>query len=94
VVKISELAKVTFMNSYFENKQTQVLSNQFFATGNRPVNFVGENTFNLVALKEKQAVFVRISTSKHSTNGGVIMRKNFKIYVSKDTNYTRNDNVE
>jgi hypothetical protein len=79
VVKISELAKVTFMNSYFENKQTQVLSNQFFATGNRPVNFVGENTFNLVALKEMQAVFVRISTSKHSTNGGVIMRKNFKI---------------
>ena len=76
VVKISEKARVTFFNSYFENRQTKVLSNQLFASGNRPVNFAGENTFNLVALKERQTVFVRIPTSMSS---GVIIRKNFKI---------------
>ena len=79
VVKISEMALVTFFNSYFENRQTKVLSNQLFTSGNRPVTFLGENTFNLVALKEKQSVFVRIPTSTYLTNGGVIMKKNFKI---------------
>jgi hypothetical protein len=76
VVKISEMGRVTFFNSYFENRQTKVLSNQLFASGNRPVSFTGENTFNLVALKERQTVFVRIPTAMSS---GVIMRKNFKI---------------
>ncbi|CAB4038230.1 Hypothetical predicted protein, partial [Paramuricea clavata] len=79
VVKISEMGQVTFLNSYFENRQTQVLSNQLFASGNRPVSFTGENTFNLVALKERQTVFVRIPTAMYLTNGGVIMKKNFKI---------------
>ena len=76
VVKISEMASVTFFNSYFENRQTKVLSNQLFASGNTLVKFAGENTFNLVALKERQTVFVRIPTAMSS---GVIMRKNFKI---------------
>ncbi|CAB4041786.1 Hypothetical predicted protein, partial [Paramuricea clavata] len=79
VVKISEMARVTFLNSYFENRQTKVLSNQLFSSGIRPVTFLGENTFNLVALKERQAVFVRIPTAMYLTNGGVIMKKNFKI---------------
>jgi nicotinic acid phosphoribosyltransferase len=76
VVKISEMASVTFFNSYFENRQTKALSNQLFASGNRLVKFAGENTFNLVALKESQTVFVRIPTA---LSNGVIMRKNFKI---------------
>jgi hypothetical protein len=79
VVKISGRGQVTFLNSYFENRQTKVLSNQLFASGNRPVSFTGENTFNLVALKERQTVFVRIPAAMYLTNGGVIMKKNFKI---------------
>jgi hypothetical protein len=80
VVKISQMARVTFLNSYFENRQTKVLSNQLFTSVYRPVvSFAGENTFNLVALKERQTVFVCIPTSMHLTNGGVIMKKNFKI---------------
>ena len=47
-----------------------------FASGNRPVSFVGENTFNLIALKKGQSVFIRIPTD---LNTGVILRKNFKI---------------
>ena len=57
VVKISEIATVNFFNSYFENRQTKVLSNQFFSSGNRLVKFAGENTFNLVALKESLFLF-------------------------------------
>ena len=76
VVKVSEMASVTFRNSYFENRQTKVLSNQLFASGNRMVKFSGENTFNLVALKQSQPVFVRIPTSMRSE---MIIKKNFKI---------------
>ncbi|CAB4011995.1 Hypothetical predicted protein [Paramuricea clavata] len=53
--------------------------NPYTSVGHKLINFAGENTFNLVALKEKQAVFVGISTSRHLTNSGVIMKNNFKI---------------
>ncbi|CAB4018500.1 Hypothetical predicted protein [Paramuricea clavata] len=76
VVTISEKARVTFYNSYFENRQTKVPSNQLFASENQPLYFVGENTFNLVALNEGQSVFIRIPTG---TGSGMIIKKNFKI---------------
>ena len=77
VVTISAVARVTFFNSHFENRQTKVLSNQLFAAGNRPVNFFGENTSNLVALKDRQTVFIRTPTV---FNTGAVIRKNFKIF--------------
>ncbi len=62
VVTISDMARVSFLNSYFENRQTTVRSNQLFVSGKQPLYFVGKNTFNLVALKEGQSVFTRIPT--------------------------------
>ena len=76
VVTISEDASVTFFNSYFENSQTQEASNQIFVKGYRETNFKGNATFNLLALKERQSVLIRIPTA---INTGIILRKNFKI---------------
>ncbi len=76
VVTISEKARVSFLNSFFENRQTTVRSNQLFVSGKQPLYFVGKNTFNLVALKEGQSVFTRIPTD---TNTGLIIKKNFEI---------------
>ena len=75
VVTISK-ARVTFCNCYFENRQTTERANQLFASGNQPVYFRDENTFNLVALKGSQTVFSRVPII---FNTGVIMKKNFKI---------------
>ena len=76
VVTISEMARVTFFNSYFENRQKNVKSTQLFALGNQPIYFLGKNTFNLVALNGDQSVFMRIPTN---TGTGIIIKKNFKI---------------
>ena len=76
VVTITEKAKVTFFNSYFENRQTKEKANQLFASANQPVYFRGENTFNLVALKGSQTVFARVPASLDT---GLIIRTNFKI---------------
>ncbi|CAB4003067.1 Hypothetical predicted protein, partial [Paramuricea clavata] len=76
VVKIAEWATVTFFNSYFENRQMAEQTNQLFASGNKPVYFRGKNTFNLVALKESQTVFIRVPSI---FNSKVIIKKNFKI---------------
>ena len=76
VVTVSTEAIVTFLNSFFENRQTKVQSNQFFAVGKQPLRFLGKNTVNLVALKTGQPVFIRIPTA---LNTGVRLGKNFKI---------------
>ena len=76
VATISDEATVSFVDCYFENQQTSVQSNQLFASGFRTIKFIGKNTFNLIALKEKQSVLIHIPTSLSS---GMIMRKDFKI---------------
>ncbi|CAB4003066.1 Hypothetical predicted protein [Paramuricea clavata] len=77
VVTIADLARVTFFNSYFENRQTAEQANQLFASGNDPVYFKGENTFNLVALKEsRQTVFTRVPRIFDTK---AIMKNDFKI---------------
>ena len=76
VTKILERAAVNFFDCYFENRQTDVESNQLFASGRRPVRFHGPNTFNFIALKEKQSVFIHIPTS---LNSKVVLKKGFKI---------------
>ena len=76
VVTISEKARVTFFNSHFENRQEKVKSTQLFALGNQPLYFLGNNTFNLVALSGDQSVFTRIPTG---TNAGLTIKKNFRI---------------
>ena len=76
VIKILEKATVDFHDCYFENRQTEVQSNQLFASGSRPIKFLGKNTFNLIALKERQSVFVHIPTI---LNSGAIFKKDFKI---------------
>ncbi|CAB3993679.1 Hypothetical predicted protein [Paramuricea clavata] len=76
VITIAERATVTFLNSYFENRQTAGQANQLFASGNKPVYFRGKNTFNLVALKKSQTVFIRVPPN---SNTKVIMKKKFKI---------------
>ena len=76
VVTISQWARVTFSDTYFENRQTTAQSNQLFASGNQKLHFIGHNTINLIALKEKQSIFTRIPTA---INAGVIIDKNFKI---------------
>jgi hypothetical protein len=80
VVTISKTASVIFLNSHFESRQTKVQSNQLFASGDRRVQFIGYNTFNLVALKEGQSVFIRIPSA---INAGVIIKKKFKIFCPK-----------
>ena len=76
VVTIAERARVTFFNSYFENRQTAEQASQLFASGNEPLYFYGKNTFNLVALKESQTVFIRVPPIFDTK---VIMKNNFKI---------------
>ena len=76
VIKISEKAAVNFLDCYFENRQTDVQSNQLFGSGYRAIRFHGKNTFNLIALKERQSVFIHIPTGLTS---GVILKKDFKI---------------
>ena len=76
VIKILEEATVHFFECDFENRQTDVRSNQLFASGNRAIRFHGKNTFNLIALKEGQSVFTHIPTGIHS---GAVLNKNFKM---------------
>ena len=76
VMKIAEKSAVNFLDCYFENRQTDVQSNQFFASGYRPIRFHGKNTFNLIALKERQSVFIHMPTA---LNSGAILKKDFKI---------------
>ena len=76
VVAISEQARVTFFNSYFENRQNKVPSRQLFTSGNQVLYFVGKNTFNLIDLSEGQSVFLRIPTG---TSTGMIIKNNFEI---------------
>ena len=76
VMKIFEEATVNFLDCYFENRQTNVQSNQLFASGDRAIRFHGKNTFNLIALKEGQPVFTHIPTG---INSGVVLKKDFKI---------------
>ena len=76
VVTISGMARVTFFNSYFENRQEKVKSTQLFALGNQPLYFRGKNTFNLVALNGDQSVFMRIPTD---TSTGITITTNFRI---------------
>ena len=76
VVTISEHAVVTFFNSYFENYQTDAKSNQLFASGDNVLRFTGNNTFNLIALKERQSVFIRIPTAM---SAGAVIKKDFHI---------------
>ena len=76
VATVSNKATVSFVDCYFENQQTKVESNQFFTSDSRSIRFTGTNTFNIIALKEKQSVFTYIPTNLGSV---VIMNKNFKI---------------
>ena len=76
VVTITDKAIVTFLDCYFENRQTSVQSNQVFASGDRQVYFTGNNTINMVNLKKAQSVLVRTTTSLSS---GIILEKDFKI---------------
>ena len=76
VVTISQRARVNFLDTYFENRQTNMQSNQLFALGNEPLSFSGNTTINLVALKEKQSVFIHIPTA---ISAGVTVSRNFKI---------------
>ena len=76
VIKIYKEVTVNFLDCYFENRQTDEQSNQLFASGYRPVRFLGKNTFNLIALKEGQSVFTHIPTN---INSGAVLKKDFKI---------------
>ena len=76
VVTILKEATVTFFDCYFENRQTTEQANQLFASGNRPVYFHGENTFNLIALKGSQTVFSRVPSILDTRAS---MKNNFKI---------------
>jgi hypothetical protein len=78
VVTISPSASVTFTDCYFENQQTSAQSNQVFAFGNEPLYFRGDNTFNLLALKKEQTVFMRIPNGQPLPLG-MFINKNFKI---------------
>ena len=85
VLTISESARVTFSNTYFENRQTNVHSNQLYALGNQPLRFTGHTTINLVALKRRQSVFIHIPTG---VSTGVIVSKNFKILCPRSYKLT------
>ena len=80
VVTISYLSMASFIDCYFENKQTSTQSKQLFASGNKLIKFIGKNTFNLIALKEKQSVFTHIPTSARN---GMVLKKDFKILCPK-----------
>ena len=80
VVTISHISMASFVDCYFENKQSYSQSKQLFASGNKAIKFNGKNTFNLMALKEKQSVFTHVPTS---TSNGIIIKKNFEILCPK-----------
>ncbi len=95
VVTISRKAKVTFLNSYFENRQTKEQANQLFASGNQPVYFRGKNTFNLVALKGSQTVFARVPTFLDiiliiKTNFKILCPQGYKVNSQRECRNTKN----
>jgi hypothetical protein len=77
VVTISKSASVTFSNCYFENKQTSAHANQVFATGDNPVVFRSNNTFNLLALNGGQSVLMHRTTG-NDFSLGLVLAKQFK----------------
>ena len=77
-VTVSTEARVTFVDCYFENKQTTTMSNQLFASGRfNAIIFRGKNTFNLIALKQQQSIFTRTSSN---WNNALIIAKNFNVF--------------
>ena len=81
VVTISYRSMASFVDCYFENKQSDSQSKQLFASGNQAIKFNGKNTFNLIALKEKQSVLTHVPTS--TTRNGISIKKNFEILCPK-----------
>ena len=76
VVTVSELTFVTFIDCYFENRETISPATQFYARGQSTVHFTGNNIFNMLALNKEQVIFLRIPFHKER---GIFMKSNFKI---------------
>ena len=76
VVTVSELTVVAFRECYFENSQTTSAATQFYARGQSTVTFKGKNTFNILALKTGQAVFLRIPLYRTT---GLVIKDEFKV---------------
>ena len=76
VVIILDQATVSFVDCYFENRQTTTLSNQLLALGTKKVKFLGKNTFNLMALRKQQTIFTRTPVPMSSA---VTITEDFKV---------------
>ena len=60
LVFISNLVEVTFENCYYENSQTDAKANAVYSNPYGRVFFKGNNTFNVIALKTEQAIFMHM----------------------------------
>ena len=76
VVTVSELTFVTFIDCYFENRETVSPATQFYARGQSSAYFRGNNIFNMLALNKEQVIFLRIPFHKEPR---IIIKTNFKI---------------
>ena len=60
LVFIADFVNVTFENFYYENSQTNTKAIPVYSNPNSRVYFEGNNTFNLIALKTEQAIFIHM----------------------------------
>ena len=91
VVTVSEVAFVTFIDCYFENRESVSAATQFYARGQSTVHFRENNMFNMLALNKGQVIFVRIPFHKKTR---IIIKSNFKIlcrqgYVLKSQKFCK-----
>ena len=60
LVIVADLVEATFQNCYYENSQTDTKAITVYSYPNSRVYFQGNNTFNLIALKTEQAIFIHM----------------------------------
>ena len=78
LVIISDLAIVTFQNCYYENSQTNTKAIAVYASPKSIVYFKGNNTFNLIALKTEQAIFMHMPYNFEFLNVGSVVLKGYQ----------------
>ena len=64
VVVTSRAAVVRFVSCYYENSQTNEISTQFYGEPDSRLWLVGNNTFNIKALKINEAVFIHMPSER------------------------------
>ena len=75
LVVIADLVEVTFLNCYYENSQTDTKAITVYSNPSGRIFFEGNNTFNVIALKTEQAIFIHMPFDSDTVyNSGVFLK--------------------